>query len=80
MGERPGAKDTTYLMVAYKTIEIIAAMTVQALSLPTIWKTFLTKLLARRFVKNVGILTIANCAGAALSFVQGIPGCSLVGT
>jgi O-antigen/teichoic acid export membrane protein len=59
-------------MVAYKTIEIIAAMTVQVLSLPTIWKTFLTKLLARRFVKDVGILTIANCAGAALSFVQGI--------
>jgi O-antigen/teichoic acid export membrane protein len=72
VGERPGAKDTTYRVVAYETSEIIEAMTVQVLSLPVIWKTFLTKLLARRFVKNVGILTIANCAGATLSFVQGI--------
>src|SRR5262249_19636688 len=62
----------TYQMVAYKTIKIVVAMTVQVLSLTAIWKIFLTKLLARRFVKDVGILTIANCAKTALNFVQNI--------
>ena len=36
------------------------------------WETFRAKVLRRKFVRNVGDLTIANVVGAALSFTQGI--------
>ncbi len=36
------------------------------------WKTFQTKIIGRKFVRNVGILTVANLVGAILSFIQGI--------
>lgn len=44
----------------------------QALSLPLIWGTFRTKVIGRNFVRNVGVLTVANGISAALSLVQGI--------
>ena len=44
----------------------------KALSLPALWGAFRTKIVARKFVQNVGVLTIANFVGAALNFVQGI--------
>src|SRR5712692_6415227 len=47
-------------------------MTVQALSLPALWGTFRTQVIGRKFARDVGILTVANFVGAALSFVQGI--------
>ena len=47
-------------------------MTVQALSLPGLWGKFRAKVAGRKFVQDVGILTIANFVGAGLSFIQGI--------
>jgi O-antigen/teichoic acid export membrane protein len=44
----------------------------QTLSLATLWQNFRTKIVAQKFVQNVGVLTIANCVGAALNFVQGV--------
>lgn len=44
----------------------------QTLSLATLCENFRTKILAREFVRNVGVLTVANFVGAAMNFVQGI--------
>ncbi|MGH7767492.1 MAG: lipopolysaccharide biosynthesis protein [Candidatus Binatia bacterium] len=41
-------------------------------SLTNLWGSFRSAIAARRFVRNVGVLTLANFAGAALSAVQGI--------
>ena len=47
-------------------------LTWQTLSLPTLWGALRTKIIARKFVQDVGVLTIANFVGAAMNFVQGI--------
>ena len=47
-------------------------MTGQTISLPSLWTAFRTKVIARKFVRDVGILTVANLAGAALSLIQGV--------
>jgi hypothetical protein len=39
-------------------------MTGQTVSLPALWAAFLTKVIARKFVRDVGVLAIAN--GVAL--------------
>lgn len=36
------------------------------------WTNFYAKVMGRKFVRNVGVLTIANVVGAGLSFAQGI--------
>jgi O-antigen/teichoic acid export membrane protein len=41
-------------------------------SLPALWKSLCLKITKRKLVRNVGVLTVANMAGAALSFLQGI--------
>lgn len=45
-------------------------ITLQTLSLPALWKTFRTKVIGRKFVQDIGVLTVGNFAGAALGFVQ----------
>jgi O-antigen/teichoic acid export membrane protein len=47
-------------------------VTWRTLSLSTLWGKFHAKVITRKFVQDVGILTIANFAGAGLNFVQGI--------
>jgi O-antigen/teichoic acid export membrane protein len=47
-------------------------MTAQARSLPALWTAFRIKVLRRKFVRDVGVLTIANGVAAILSFMQGI--------
>jgi O-antigen/teichoic acid export membrane protein len=47
-------------------------MTWSSLSFETLWSAFRTKVIRRKFVQDVGVLTAANLAGAALNFVQGI--------
>jgi O-antigen/teichoic acid export membrane protein len=47
-------------------------MTAQTLSLPALWATFHTRVIERKFVRDVGVITVANGLGAALSLVQGI--------
>ena len=44
----------------------------QALSLPGLWAAMSGRVFARKFVRDVGILTVANLAGAALSLIQGV--------
>ena len=44
----------------------------QALSPATLCENIRAKIFARKFVRNVGVLTVANLAGSALSVVQGI--------
>lgn len=41
-------------------------------SLPKLWKYFRTQVIKRKFVRDVGVLTIANLVAAMLSFAQGI--------
>ena len=41
-------------------------------SLQDLWRTFRDRVLRRRFVQDVGVLTGAHFVGAALSFTQGI--------
>lgn len=48
------------------------AMTARTLSLPALWRTFRTQIIGRKFIRNVGILTVANLVGVTLSFVQSI--------
>jgi O-antigen/teichoic acid export membrane protein len=45
---------------------------VQTWSLQVVCETICTKILKRKFVRDVGVLTVANVMVAALSFVQGI--------
>ena len=40
--------------------------------LRTIWANFYAKVIERKFVREVGVLTLANVVGAGLSFAQGI--------
>jgi O-antigen/teichoic acid export membrane protein len=47
-------------------------MTGQTASLPGLWATFRTKVIARKFLRDVGVLTIANGVAVILSFMQGI--------
>lgn len=47
-------------------------MATHSLTLPALWGSFRARIVGRRFTQNVGVLTIANLAGAALSFTQGI--------
>jgi len=47
-------------------------VTGQPLSLPVLWGTLRTEIIERKFVRDVGVLTLANIVGAALTFVQGI--------
>jgi O-antigen/teichoic acid export membrane protein len=47
-------------------------VTLKTSSLSALWRTLHAKVIGRKFVHDVGILTIANFAGAALSFFQGI--------
>jgi O-antigen/teichoic acid export membrane protein len=47
-------------------------VTGQAVSLHGLWAAFRTKLIARKFVRDVGVLTIANGVAASLSFMQAI--------
>ncbi len=47
-------------------------MTPQILSLPALWGNLRAKVIGRKFVQDVGVLTIANFAGAALSLCQSI--------
>jgi O-antigen/teichoic acid export membrane protein len=44
----------------------------QTLPLPALWTAFRIKVLGRKFVRDVGVLTIANAMAAMLSFMQGI--------
>jgi O-antigen/teichoic acid export membrane protein len=44
----------------------------QTFSLPALWTNFRGKIIGRKFVQHVGILTVSNLIGAALSFAQGI--------
>ncbi len=44
----------------------------QAVSLRDLWETVQEKIIGRKFVQDVGILTIASFAGAALSLLQGV--------
>lgn len=44
----------------------------QTSSLTSLWGYFRAAIAARRFVRNVGVLTVANIVGAALAVVQGI--------
>lgn len=48
------------------------AVTRQTLSFTILWRNLHAKIVARKFVQDVGILTVGNFAGAALNFVQGI--------
>lgn len=41
-------------------------------SLPQLWKYFRSQVIKRKFVRDVGVLTIANLVAAMLSFAQGI--------
>ena len=47
-------------------------MTGQTVSLPGLWAAFRTKVIARKFVRDVGVLAIANGVAAVLSFTQTI--------
>jgi len=47
-------------------------MTGQPVSLTAFWKSFRAKVVGRKFVQDVGILTVTNFVGAALSFAQAI--------
>jgi O-antigen/teichoic acid export membrane protein len=47
-------------------------VTLQTLSLTALWGDFRRKVVARKFVQDVGILTIANFVVAGLNFLQGI--------
>jgi O-antigen/teichoic acid export membrane protein len=47
-------------------------MTVQTSSFQTLWGAFRAKILGGKFVRNVGMLTVANVAGATLRFGGGI--------
>jgi O-antigen/teichoic acid export membrane protein len=47
-------------------------VTWQALSFTALWQNFRTRVVARKFVQNVGVLTVANLVGAVLNFVQAI--------
>jgi O-antigen/teichoic acid export membrane protein len=47
-------------------------VTSQTLSLSVLRETFRTRIAARKFLRNVGALTVANFVGAALNFAQGI--------
>jgi O-antigen/teichoic acid export membrane protein len=44
----------------------------QPWSRTVLWRAFRAKVTGGRFVRDVGVLTIAKCAGASLSFLQGI--------
>src|SRR5437588_426705 len=48
------------------------AMIVQTLSLQALWEAFRAKILGRKLVRDVGVLTFANSVIAALSLVQGM--------
>jgi O-antigen/teichoic acid export membrane protein len=47
-------------------------MLMKSLSVPGLWGNFRTKVVARRFVRDVSVLMAANCVKAALNFVQSI--------
>jgi len=47
-------------------------MTAQALSWQGLWETFRAKVIGRKFVQDVGVLTVANAVGVVLSFIQAI--------
>lgn len=47
-------------------------LTWQNPSLLVLWEALRTKILARKFVQDVGVLTIANFVAGAMNFVQGI--------
>ncbi len=47
-------------------------MNVQSLSLPILWEIFRTRILRRKFVQDVSVLTIGNLVVAGLNFIQGI--------
>jgi O-antigen/teichoic acid export membrane protein len=47
-------------------------MTEQTVSLSGLWAAFRTKVIARKFVRDVGVLTVANGVAAILTFMQGI--------
>ena len=47
-------------------------MTGQTVSLPGLWAAFRTKVIERKFVRDVGVLTIGNGVAAVLSFTQTI--------
>jgi O-antigen/teichoic acid export membrane protein len=38
----------------------------------TLWRNFHAQIVARKFLQDVGVLSVANVAGAALNFAQGI--------
>src|SRR5574342_174913 len=41
-------------------------------SIQALWGAFRAKVMGRKFVHDVGVLVVANCAGAGLSLIQGI--------
>jgi len=45
-------------------------MTAQALSWQGLWEAFRAKVIGRKFVQDVGVLTVANAVGVVLSFIQ----------
>jgi O-antigen/teichoic acid export membrane protein len=47
-------------------------LTWHTLSLRTLWDALRTKIIARKFVQDVGVLTAANFAGAAMNLIQGL--------
>jgi O-antigen/teichoic acid export membrane protein len=42
------------------------------MSLPALWTAFRERVIGRRFVRDVGVLTVANVVSVGLSFAQGI--------
>jgi O-antigen/teichoic acid export membrane protein len=47
-------------------------VTLQTFSLTTLWRGFRRRVVERKFVRDVGMLTVANLVRASLNFVQGI--------
>jgi len=45
-------------------------MTARALSWQGLWEAFRAKVIGRKFVQDVGVLTVANAVGVVLSFIQ----------
>lgn len=52
--------------------KFILKTAIQPISAQALWKTLYSRVMGRKFVRDVGILTVGNVAGAALNLIQGI--------